>query len=908
MGAQIVTAILLLMYLAVAWFAGSLLGLKGTSLWALRAGLSFIGVVAAIFFHWFSKRLKRQGLMSGPNSGLLSQLDFYLQQADAKLKALNGSTLAEQPIVFVLGEANTAKTSIMQHCGLQPELLAGEPERDAQIAATATVNVWWAGNTVFLEAGGLLLNDPALWIYLVRHAQLDPYSAAFRRGAQPARAALVCFDCEHLASGGDAVAAPAKRLNSRLREMAETLGSYIPVYVLFTKMDRVQHFAEFVANLTKEEAAQALGATLEKSSATDNGEPERVGGALDGLLMSLAHKRIEFLKREKAAEKLPSIYEFPREVRKLRAQIVQFLTELARPVQPGVCAFLRGFYFSGVRAVFISETVQAPKAIAAAASVAAATRMFNMEEIQAMVSAPAGPTVQTRKVPEWSFLNNLFSEVILRDTPALTVSERSTKTDQARAFVFAMAAFAAIFVAALLAISWTDNHKLEASVLGAAQQLQGARELAAGQIATTTELRNLDGLRQALVSLEANRKDGTPLAERFGLYSGDSIYDDARKVYFDGFNKLLLGPAKNNMLTQLRALPANPTPANEFGQPYRTLKAYLVITSNNDKAATDFLPAALLERWNLGAGGDDERSKLAKAQFEYYTANLAQTNPIPSAADSGAVQHARQYLKQFNGVDTIYQSMLAEAGRNMQPVNFNRQNAGSAQVIVASHEVPAAFTRQGFAVMQNALRNPDKFYGSEDWVLGQKSAVNLPADKLQEQLRNRYNADYLNQWREFLKSANVAHYGSATDAANKLRVLSGNRSPLMQLFWTVAQNTNVDIPGATRGFDAVQRMVAGGSEDHPIGAAAQTYMAALNGLQGNLTALAGIPDGKPDPATLNLTLVAAGSARASAGQLAQAFLIDPDGHVDSQVRKLLEDPVVSAEGLVRRMAKDQPSK
>src|SRR5436305_152625 len=139
---NLVTAVLLLIYLAFAWFAGTLIGASGSRLWVLRIGLSVIGIVAAGLFLWFDRKVKRDRLMSGPNAQFFAELDALIAHADGRLQQKNGGTLAGSPIVYVIGESNTAKTSVLQHCGLQPDLIAGEPERDAQIAATSTINVW----------------------------------------------------------------------------------------------------------------------------------------------------------------------------------------------------------------------------------------------------------------------------------------------------------------------------------------------------------------------------------------------------------------------------------------------------------------------------------------------------------------------------------------------------------------------------------------------------------------------------------------------------------------------------------------------------------------------------------------------------------------------------------------------
>jgi len=911
---NIVTAILLIIYLALAWAAGSFIGASGAQLWVLRAGLSIIGIVAAALFLWFERKLKHDRLMNGPNAPFFSELDALLNHAAKGLRGKGFRALASLPIVYVIGESNTAKTSILQHCGVQPELLAGEPERDEQIAATSTVNIWLAGDTVLIEAGGKLATDATLWRYLLERTQPNSASASLTSTSkQPSRAILVCFDCEHLAGATEAVASSAKRLSARLREAAQTLGASLPVYVLFTKLDRVAHFAEFVANLSQEESAQVLGATLSRTqigkSLLAEDTEANISEALDQVIYSLADKRLEYLERETTAEKLPSIYEFPRELRKLRHQIVQLLAALSRPAQENTSCFLRGFYFSGVRAVTVSETVTPPKvSAAAAASVAAATRMFNMEDLQALSEPASGPVVQSRRVPEWSFLPNLFNEVIMRDHSALDASKRSRSVERMRAALLGFAAAFLLIATGLLAASFLWNRALEQNVLAGVQALQGTPEPAADQLASVEQLQSLENLRASLIQLEKYQEDGLSIRKRLGLYAGNRIYPDARQIYFENFGKLLLHPVQLAMVQSLARLPAAATPSDEFGAPYRTLKAYLITTSDPDKSTTDFLAPALLEQWTNGQQVNDDRAALARKQFEFYSVQLASANPLPSEADAATVAHARQYLGQFNGIERVYQSMLAEAARNNASIEFNRQYPGSAQVVTETHAVPAAFTRSGFAAMQDAIANPDRFYGAEEWVLGQASAVNMSKEKLQAQLRTRYATEYLNQWRSFLRSATMAHYGSANDAANKLRMLSGNRSPLMQLFWVAATNTNVDLPGSAKSFDAVQRVASGATEDHPIGPGAQSYMTALNMLQGALSALAAAPDAIADSGPLNSALVAAGTARSSVGQVAQGFLIDSEGHIDSQVRKLMEDPIVSAESLVRRLVQQQAEK
>jgi len=443
---------------------------------------------------------------------------------------------------------------------------------------------------------------------------------------------------------------------------------------------------------------------------------------------------------------------------------------------------------------------------------------------------------------------------------------------------------------------------MQTDVLSAAHALGATPDLTPGQLASTEQLQQLERLRVALSAIEqAGSK--RPLYQRLGLYTGQQIHNDLRQMYFTNFRRLLLHPVQLSIEDHLQHLSTGSP--GDFGEAYKQLKAYLITTSNPEKSTSEFLPGTLNAIWSAGNIPDATQQALAQTQFAFYSERLPIANPLPQQPDNAVVAHAREYLQQFNGVERIYRSMLADAGKGTPDFDFNRGYPGSAQVIVDSHVVPAAFTRSGFVGMKAALANPDKFYGAEEWVLGQASTVAASKESLRDELSGRYAKEYVNHWRDFLKSASVLRFAGVSDATNKLRLLSGNRSPLMQLFWVAALNTKIDLPDSGRAFDALQRVTSGATEDHPIGSGAQAYMMALNGLQGNLYALAAAPEGTDLTNALNSALLAAGSARSSVGQVAQGFLIDPDGHVDSQVRKLMEDPIFAAEALVRRMAQAQ---
>jgi type VI secretion system protein ImpL len=108
------------------------------------------------------------------------------------------------------------------------------------------------------------------------------------------------------------------------------------------------------------------------------------------------------------------IYEFPREFVKLKGAVAGLLSEMC---PPGAIAgtFLRGFYFSGARAIVVEENAPTPISAPAPSKAVFATGMFGGDPVSEAAAAPrvAGPV--RRKIPQWLFLSNLFHDVLLRD-------------------------------------------------------------------------------------------------------------------------------------------------------------------------------------------------------------------------------------------------------------------------------------------------------------------------------------------------------------------------------------------------------------------------------------------------------------------------------------------------------------
>jgi type VI secretion system protein ImpL len=191
------------------------IGLDGTQLWVLRSGLWLLGLVASILiFLWSSARHKKAAPRDSADS---DEIDVTMAAARKRLSEAKGKAAAKfgkLPLMLVVGPAGSAKTTIVSRSGMEPELLAGEVLRGDSVMPTSSVNVWYAQNNLVLEAGGPIAADANRWRKLVKQVQPSRLAAAFARGRQAPRVAIVCFGCDELLKPGASESVPATAQNS----------------------------------------------------------------------------------------------------------------------------------------------------------------------------------------------------------------------------------------------------------------------------------------------------------------------------------------------------------------------------------------------------------------------------------------------------------------------------------------------------------------------------------------------------------------------------------------------------------------------------------------------------------------------------------------------------------------------
>lgn len=915
--AYVLAIVVLLVAALLAFGLAALLHLQGGLYLGFIILVLLVGITAAITIIVLHRRAKKEKEQLGEDAGAAatSELDLMLADANRKLRSSQqgAKSLESMPLLYVLGEAGSAKTTTVLKSGLDPEILAGSATSDGDQAPTAVMNLWFTRSAALLELGHSVRQSLGLLGRLVHRTRARAYRSAFGSGAAP-RAVIVCVSADQLLAGdaGQSLMASARAIGAQLREISRLLGMPVPVYVIVTKLDRVPHFAEYVRNLSDAEVRQVLGVPLPRGDASAGVYAEKasrmLAGQIDSLIYKLGEFRVEMLDRENDPAHVPSVYEFPRELGKLRKNLNQYLVEICKPSQLSANPYLRGFYFTGVRARIVERAAMAaaPAAVEISAPQdAGATQFLDLSAMRAAASrtAAAPPPSTPTRVPQWSFLPRLLPEVILGDRSALTATKQSTPARIFRRILFGTLAFLFALYTVCLVISYFKNAALERRIQNDALAMPSA-DATAISLPDARQLSALDDLRQTIVQLDEFQQNGPPFTYRFGLYQGDKLATQALNVYFDRFRPMLLNPAQNNFLAIMRPLPDAPPAqiqgdSNAYLTAYNALKAYLVTTSYPQKSDPAFLTPVVRDAWVNSRAVDDTQKNLATQQIDFYARELLRRPPYQIAPDDHTVAHTQIYLNGFLGDTRIYQNMLVDADKAGTLIDFNRTHPDAVRWVRDDRTVRGAFSRSGFDAMDGALKNPAKYAQGERWVLGDTGSQMPNLTALASSLKTRYESEYVAAWTAFVQGAHVTRYGNLDEASAELGALSGPASPILALFYTVSHNTAVPDDAISKVFQPAQVVVDGKSESPFTGQGIETYLPALQALQAAVDKVKPNPKWRQDAAVFQPVLDGASDANKTINAVSLKFFPDPDRkrQIETIIKNRMTDPIQFANDL-----------
>jgi type VI secretion system protein ImpL len=908
----LVAAVPMALFMGLGALLGNTLGLQGWGFRLFWMGFAFLGLIVSGMVFWLMTRL-RSGRRPSQESPKSEDLAARLTAIRKRLSAARRPHMDKLPLVLLMGPAGSAKSTSVLSSDLSAEQLSGDTPRDGAFPPTQSVNAWYADGTVLVEAGADLAQDPSLWAQLLRRIVPRRLLAAILAGkAQSPRVAVVCFSCEGLAgseANPDVVLSWARALRARLLEMSEKLGVRVPVYVLFTKADRIPSFQDYFWNLTEEESGRILGSTLPLLPSHDTAsysdiQSQRLSRAFGDLFRSLALKRPRFLEPEAGTVRAARAYEFPREFRKLTGNATQFLLELCKPSQLQVSPFLRGFYFVG-RQELPSEG-QAPSPVQEAPAYPAAggaTAIFDPRALQAQPGPPAyAPPARTGARHRWLFLPRVLRDVVLRDDIAIGMMRGGTRVSLGRRLLLGTVTFVVLLVLVpFLLAAFVHNRGLNSRVGEALAAVEEIQDWTSPGGETADALRRLEVLRTKLDTLWTYEAGSPPLkfGAWLGLYTGSRLHPAVLDRYSDRFTSLLLSPALDSVRAEMSSLPVSPGPESDYQATYEALRAYLMATRYPERIEAEFLSTALARRWRLLQ--DEESLDLALRQFVFFGERLLPSGDFRGVSfDEGTVVRTREFLARMGQVQPFYVSLISKANQRYPPFRYQEAVAGSvAGALSVGQEIPGAFSAEGHRFVREQLSRPDSLLQTEEWVLGEVSLPN--AELVARQIDSLYEREYPRRWEELLARTSVTGFRDAGEAARRLGQLAGDDSPLTRLLMAVSNNVFEGPESARDRFQPLNAFLPRDSAGRvSLSQSAMGYFDALDALRSAMEDMARVQGPARLSAVEGIMAQQIPDAQGVTRQMRREMGTEPQGRgVTNSLARILEQPIEGTAGLIR---------
>jgi type VI secretion system protein ImpL len=574
----------------------------------------------------------------------------------------------------------------------------------------------------------------------------------------------------------------AKSVRARLAELDAGLSTRLPIYVLVTKSDLILGFAEYFANLGKEQRAQVWGFSLPLE---DKQESKVWGLALENefgrMSQRLNIELIDRMQHETDLERRAAIFSFPMQFAALAPLVSDFVMKVITGAKFIQQPWIRGVYFtSGTQEGSPIDRVMGNLA-----------RGFGLEKI----------VIQPSK--QSYFLTSLLQKLVF---PEQHLASSDLKWER-KWHLIRLSVFATVgLLSGLLIIGWSISAYRNLAYLKAVEtQLAPARkslDLATPHMQHPAQVALvLQSIRDIWRVTRAD-EDTPSLLMGLGLYQGEKISNAALLAHQRSLNDVFLPILARRLEEQLRTVQKNDL---EFA--YEALKSYVMLYEP-EHFDGDALKAWITLDWNrsLDRGIPNEQRKALEDQLDALIAQGPSRSPLTK--DENLLRSVRSMLASYPLEQRIF-SRLKRMRLGADIPGFTITNAaGPAAPLVfervsgkpLTDGIPGMFTYDGYhkRFQSSVVQLTELMALEEPWVLGlergviekMREAAGLVA--LTDRVRRLYLESYVKEWDALLADVRLIRSTSLEKNIQIARTLSGSPSPHINFLRAVVRETTLN--------------------------------------------------------------------------------------------------------------------
>jgi type VI secretion system protein ImpL len=783
------------------WFAGPLIAWRDFQPFDedyklyIAMGVVVLATILFLLISWLVSRKREDKLVEGVTTGGVAKDEvgqaIDAQQAEQQRKlaaalqdlrktagAKGGMPLYDMPWYVIIGPPGAGKTTALLNSGLRFPLAERHGAQEMKgVGGTRNCDWYFTEEAVILDTAGRYTSQDS--DAKVDQAGWQNFLSMLKdtRPRQPLNGIFVVFGIpDLLAKTAQDRQVDARNVRARLIELYERFDIRLPIYMVYTKVDRIAGFTEFYDELDREGREQVLGMTfpLDDGAGSERAHA-KFGDAFERLLQRQRERLLDRLQSERDLARRTMIFGFPVQLSSLRPIIDDMLKEIFDASRYAKPMLVRGVYFTSAT----QEGAPIDRLVGVIA------QRFGLQQ------HPMPPQVGQGR---GFFLQRLLQTVVFGEAGLVGFNPRleariklMRRVGIAAVLLFTLATCGAWVWSFLQNRTLVDNVAAATARLDAQFQTDSRLPLGNGDVAPILPL--LDQIRR-LPAGYAQQQTGEPAAPGFGLYQGDRLGAHTMAIYRRALQGLLLPRLITRAQQQLVTQIGDPEPA------FLGLKPYLMLVDHSNlQRDRNFI----VEWLNAQYGDLPEAQRNSLGQ--HFAALIEEAwDPVEPQAD--LVEAARQKAAELSLAQRAMRLLTSQREvRELAPWRVVDAGPETAQALVRrsgrplTEGVSGLYTMRGyyttvlpsFPLLLSRAR-------ADAWVLGDVADSEAGSRNVGADFLNLYMQNYIREWQAIIDDVRVRSDTDSQRIAQTLLIVSGVSSPLARLYREIARETKLTAP------------------------------------------------------------------------------------------------------------------
>ncbi|MDA0118717.1 type VI secretion system membrane subunit TssM [Vibrio sp. T11.5] len=588
------------------------------------------------------------------------------------------------------------------------------------------------------------------------------------RPRQALNGLILTTDVRQLLNTTEVLTQKADQIKSEIQSFNRTFGLNLPVYNIVTQMGQINDFCQFFSAFDETKRNEVFGATspIQKHGGIDG---DWFNEEYDSLISQLIANMSTALASQLNQDYRNAICAAPYQFGLLKQSLWQFLNRLYRGDQLQDGLNFRGFYFTH------SGSVQSQFDVLANV----VNQSLGHEQFQQHQQIPVQQTL---------FAQHLVSHTIINEHDLVGVNRRKENILLAMQTAYTLF-WLGLFVSVLLVIKLDFDYQSQREAR-ADNMVERYKEAIAAQ---PYDIENMSDNIPNLYSL--NRIYSLYLEPKpwytLPFMPSSSIMSEVQNAYFSELQRVLI-PSMENTLEKDLFVYVN---LEDQSKTLSLLNNYRLLF-NADRTNIGELKNYFVT--TLEEQGEADSVKLA--QLKVLLDDVFAQDLVPIKPNFDLESLAKKVINQ-TGIETLLYEHIVNSPKYSKRIDV-RQELGSnfGQLLSFSPDyvgylVPYLFTPAGFSDIDLSVDSPvlkDALKAYEGVAGSSPSALEMY--RISRDLKQMYQGDYINYWRDFASHIEVKSLTNADELKQTLSVLTtASNNPLAQLYNTMSKYTSVEL-------------------------------------------------------------------------------------------------------------------